>query len=288
MRTSEKGVAFIAAFEGVVTKAYRDVAGILTIGVGHTAAAGPPQPAPGMTITREEAMAILARDLAACERRVAAALPGVPQHVFDAAVSFDFNTGAIGRATWVAKYRAGDLEGARAGLGQWVKAGGRAVAGLKRRRDAEARLIFAGEYGPEAGGRSPTVAARREPDDVRALQTALATLGFYKGAVDGVFGPATDAAVRAYQATHPDLVQDSIAGPATRASLERDLAARRHIGGPAAVGLAGTIAAGIASLLGGGRGGIAVAVGAVVLLLAVAALVRRRADLPRIFHLVKG
>ena len=35
MKTSEEGVAFIAAQEGVVTRAYRDAAGVWTIGVGH-------------------------------------------------------------------------------------------------------------------------------------------------------------------------------------------------------------------------------------------------------------
>lgn len=69
MQTSTRGVAFIAAHEGVVTRAYRDVGGVMTIGVGHTAAAGPPKPVPGMTISRDEAFAILARDLPKYERR---------------------------------------------------------------------------------------------------------------------------------------------------------------------------------------------------------------------------
>ena len=60
-----------------------------------------------MTITREEAFAILARDLPGYERRVAAALGSVPQPVFDGGVSFDFNTGAINRASWVKAFRSG-------------------------------------------------------------------------------------------------------------------------------------------------------------------------------------
>jgi lysozyme len=289
MQTSAKGVAFIAALEGVVTRAYRDVAGVWTIGVGHTAAAGPPAPAAGMTVTRGEAFAILSRDLAACERRVRAALPGVPQTVFDGAVSFDFNTGAIHRATWVRRYRAGDMEGARAALAQWVNAGGRTIPGLRRRREAEARLIFEGRYGPEGDGAAPAVVAKRTPPDVRDLQTALATLGFYTGAIDGVSGPRTEAALRAYQAAHPDLVVDGIAGPATRASIERDLAARRQIGGPGIVGIFGTLAAWLASLAGGGGDWIIAAVaGAGVLVAAAAALIAHRRDLQRIFHPMKG
>jgi lysozyme len=86
-------------------------------------------------------MALLARDLAACEARVAAALGEVAPHVFDGAVSFEFNTGAIGRASWVRALKAGDRAEAEAGLMKWVKARGRTLPGLVRRRQAEARLI---------------------------------------------------------------------------------------------------------------------------------------------------
>ena len=79
MKTSERGVAFIAAQEGVVTRAYRDVAGVWTIGIGHTAAAGPPKPVAGMTISRADAFRILADDLGRVfEPRVRAALGEVP------------------------------------------------------------------------------------------------------------------------------------------------------------------------------------------------------------------
>src|SRR3972149_4271477 len=99
MQTSPKGIALIAAHEGVVTKAYRDVGGTWTIGVGQTAAArpprgargrsgapaapaAPPRPLRGMTIPRAGAFDILPRDLPRHERRVDKAMPGLPQHVF--------------------------------------------------------------------------------------------------------------------------------------------------------------------------------------------------------------
>jgi len=254
VQTSAKGAAFIAAHEGVVTKAYRDTAGVWTIGVGHTAGAGPPKPVKGMAISRDEAMAIFGRDLGKFERRVGAALPGVPQNAFDGAVSFDFNTGAIDKASWVRALAKGDTDAARRGLMQWTKAGGRTVAGLVRRRKAEARLIFTGEYGPEASGLAPSVAAKRAPHEVRELQTALASLGFYRGVVDGISGPRTKAAIRAYQQTHPDLVSDGIAGSATRAALARDMAARVGAGKAAVGGLAGLLAALFAAVAGGAWG----------------------------------
>jgi lysozyme len=215
MKTSAKGVAFIAAHEGIVTRAYRDAAGVWTI--GHTAAAGPPVPVRGMTLGSDEALGIFARDLPRYERRVEAAMGTAAQTAFDGAVSFDFNTGAIDRASWVRRYREGMRTEARAGLLQWTKAGGRRLAGLVRRREDEAGLIFDGLYRsaePVAG-------------EVRAWQADLAALGFYRGAIDGITGPATHAAVRAYQGSHPDLIVDGIVGPATLASIARDLTARR-------------------------------------------------------------
>jgi lysozyme len=121
-----------------------------------------------------------------------------------------------------------------------VKAGGRTIAGLVRRREAEARLIFDGDYGQ--GIASP--AARSE---AAAAQVDLATLGFYKGECDGIDGPATTAAVLAYQRSHPDLVADGQIGPATRASLTRDVAARRGASGIAGAGVAVAAATGLGS-----------------------------------------
>lgn len=57
-----------------------------------------------------------------------------------------------------------------------------------------------------------------EGEDVKALQRALAAAGFPPGAVDGQFGPATDAAVRAFQASRTLLV-DGIAGARTQRAL---------------------------------------------------------------------
>jgi len=238
MRVSDKGLAFIAGHEGVVTRAYRDVAGVWTIGVGHTASAGAPTPRAGLTITRAQAFEILGRDVVRFERRVDAALGAVGQRAFDGAVSFDFNTGAIDRASWVKAYRAGNMTAARLGLMKWVKAGGRTVRGLVRRREAEARLIFDGDYGSSGKDALPS-------EQVKTYQRQLAALGFPVGAIDGVAGAKTRAAVLAYQRSHDDLVADGVVGPATLASLARDIAARKRIGQVAGVVL-GSVAAGAA------------------------------------------
>ena len=50
------------------------------------------------------------------------------------------------------------------------------------------------------------------------LQLMLKALGYYSGAIDGLFGPKTDAAVRKFQEEH-DLKVDGIAGPKTMECL---------------------------------------------------------------------
>ena len=55
-------------------------------------------------------------------------------------------------------------------------------------------------------------------DDVRTLQAKLAEKGFSPGALDGDFGPGTEAAVVAFQQS-AGLVADGVAGPRTAAAL---------------------------------------------------------------------
>lgn len=130
-----------------------------TIGYGHTAAAGPPVPAAGLTITPAEADAILGRDLARFEAAVTRLVTvALSQHEFDALVSFTFNVGegALGRSTLLRKLNAGDGSGAAAEFGRWNKAGGRVLAGLTRRR-AEERAMFTGGGAGASAAPSPSV-----------------------------------------------------------------------------------------------------------------------------------
>jgi len=54
--------------------------------------------------------------------------------------------------------------------------------------------------------------------EVISIQTKLSSLGYYKGAIDGKYGPLTYSAVRKFQAAR-GLVVDGIAGPKTLAAL---------------------------------------------------------------------
>ena len=179
MKTSPSGVQFI--FDHEVDPKERKAAEFVafldtiaqppvwTIGVGHTDAAGPPQVGPGMRVSREEALSILASDLRGVERRVSKALgSGISQAVFDAAVSFDFNTGGILTASWVGAFHAGDLADAERRFKLWNKAGTRIVPGLVNRRRDEWHLLSTGAY-RLVGGSSP-VAPTTPPPDVEPIE----------------------------------------------------------------------------------------------------------------------
>jgi lysozyme len=143
MKTSAEGINHIREFEGERLTAYRCSAGVLTIGVGHTSAAGAPDVCEGMTITAAESSTILARDLASFELGVERMLEvRVSQNQFDILVSFAFNCGlgALKKSTLLKRVNEGNFDAVPAELMKWTKAGGKEVAGLVRRRRAEAKL----------------------------------------------------------------------------------------------------------------------------------------------------
>ncbi len=65
-----------------------------------------------------------------------------------------------------------------------------------------------------------TLSARMTGDDVMALQTRLAEMGYNTGRPDGVFGPLTDACVRDFQ-RHRGLQEDGVFGAGTYRELNR-------------------------------------------------------------------
>lgn len=142
MKTSANGRALIEAFEGRYLKAYKDSVGVLTIGYGHTSAAGWPQVSDGMTITAQQADSILATDLAAVEGQVERYIK-VPlnQAQFDALVSFTFNLGPgnLSKSSLARRLNAGDYAISNE-FAKWNRAGGNVLNGLTRRRRAEAAM----------------------------------------------------------------------------------------------------------------------------------------------------
>lgn len=145
MTTSASGRHAISQREGVRLTAYQDSVDVWTIGVGHTAAAGPPSPHAGMTISAAECDAILSRDLATFEGGVLKAVKvSLRQNEFDALVSFAFNVGlgAFAKSTLLKKLNADDRNGAAEQFLKWTKAGGKTLAGLVTRRQSERRQFL--------------------------------------------------------------------------------------------------------------------------------------------------
>jgi len=192
MKTSDKGVALIKAHEGKRLSAYTCPGGVLTIGYGHTSAAGKPDVVRGMRITEREAEDILRRDLAKFEARVNK-LVKVPltQGQFDALVSFDFNTGALHSSSLLKKLNAGEHSRVPAQLMRWTKGGGRELPGLVRRRRDEAELWRS--LDPGATGGVADIAEIDEPKAPKPIrQSKTAQAAFFVGAV-GTLGPINEA-----------------------------------------------------------------------------------------------
>lgn len=146
MKTSTEGVQLIKFWEGLELEAYQDIAGVWTIGYGHTETAKP-----GMKITAFEAERLLKNDLAPRERAIVEMVTApINQPIFDALVSFVYNVGveAFRGSTARKRLNRGDYEGAAEALTWWNKAtvGGvlRRVDGLVNRRNAEKALFLRG------------------------------------------------------------------------------------------------------------------------------------------------
>ncbi len=147
MKTSLKGMLAILDEEALVLSTYKDSKGVLTIGVGHTAAAGGVAPRPGNRMTIEQAISLFASDLAKFERRVEKSVGrSLAVHQNDALVSFDFNTGAIGGGSIDEKIKANDFGAAMDALQQYKKSGGVTLPGLVKRRARERAMFERGEY----------------------------------------------------------------------------------------------------------------------------------------------
>lgn len=154
MQVSQKGIAALIAHEGIVPGPYLDSVGVWTYGIGHTAAAGYPNPASlprGVPADLDTALAevfkVFADDLEDYAEAVNRAIRvPVAQHEFDAAVSFHYNTGRISTATWVKTLNSGDRARAADQIMNW-----RSPAEIIPRREDEQTLFRDGVY-PKARG----------------------------------------------------------------------------------------------------------------------------------------
>lgn len=149
MKTSDAGIFALALHEGIVAGPYRDSVGVWTYGIGHTLGAGYPDPAKmrrgmpsNLDATLRDVFDLFRHDLPKYEAGVNRAVKvPITQAQFDALVSFHYNTGAIGKASFVKRLNAGDEVGAAAGMMAYSK-----PASIIDRRKAEQKLFAKGIY----------------------------------------------------------------------------------------------------------------------------------------------
>lgn len=153
MGISKKGLDLIHEFESLRLLAYKDPGptGLpITNGWGSTTDLQGRPLVLGTTWSKDYADAKFAQDIARFEIAVNLLLGGKPttQNQFDALVSFAYNVGedidqddkaeGLGDSTLLRKHLAGDYAGCAQEFAKWNKAKGQVLAGLTRRRAAEA------------------------------------------------------------------------------------------------------------------------------------------------------
>lgn len=215
MKTSDKGIELIKQFEGCRLVVYLDPVGIPTVGVGHTK--GLTKTMVGKRITQAEADNYLRMDLSDSEKAVNALGLDFNQNQFDALVSFTFNCGA-GNLKKLCTGR--NKVGIGNALTLYVKAGGKTLSGLVRRRNAEKQLYFNTPHDTENPYKCPkngVIKQGSKGEYVRWLQWELNRYGANL-VTDGVFGQKTEKALMEFQRKH-DLIVDGKCGTQTRKSL---------------------------------------------------------------------
>ena len=140
MKIGERGATLIKKYESCRLEAYLPTEhDVPTIGFGHTRGV-----AMGDTCTQEQADAWFLEDIAWVEDCVnRATTVGLMQNEFDALCSLCFNIGcnAFSGSTLVKLLNNSDYDGASAEFARWNKQNHQVLAGLTKRRQAEAQLF---------------------------------------------------------------------------------------------------------------------------------------------------
>jgi lysozyme len=144
MKVSDIFLEKLMEMEGCRLVAYRDAAGVPTIGYGHTAGVRM-----GDRISQQQAKALLRQDAEAVMRQVRALDVARTEAQLEALTSFAFNLGiARLRSSTLLKVirQGGSKQAIQREFKRWVYAGGRKLSGLVKRREWEASHFFAPSY----------------------------------------------------------------------------------------------------------------------------------------------
>lgn len=145
MTINQAGLDLIKEFEGCKLEAYKDSAGVWSIGYGSTARAGVGiEPVEGMTITEAEAEWYLQKALEKFSDSIRPAITApIGGNEWAAFLSLAYNIGptAFKKSSALRHFNAGDKAKAAKSILLWNKAGGKVLKGLERRRAAEKKLF---------------------------------------------------------------------------------------------------------------------------------------------------
>jgi lysozyme len=131
MKLSDKGLDLLVLREGKRNRAYKDVKGIWTIGVGHTG----PEVVEGLVWNDDTIKQVLKQDCSVAERAIKTyVFVPLTQNQHDALVSFIVNVGvnAFRRSTLCAKINMRDFVGVSNEFNRW-----HIPAAIIKRRDGE-------------------------------------------------------------------------------------------------------------------------------------------------------
>lgn len=153
MKASQHLLDLLVVWEGLELKPYKDVAGLLTIGIGHLLTEE--EKKSGFVtiqgkkvpwhygITKEQAFALKLQDMVRFENAVNKSVTvSLTQNQYEALVSFAYNVGvgAFESSTLLKKLNQGKYAEVPAELAKWVKAKGKTIQGLVNRRNNEIKL----------------------------------------------------------------------------------------------------------------------------------------------------
>ena len=146
MKLNKEGADLIKEFEGCKLKAYQCSAKKWTIGYGNTFFEDGTPVVAGNAISQQKAedlFELISNEFSAKVEKL------VPSHItpnqFGALTSFAYNCGVVNlqKSTLLKKVNANhNDQSIKAEFLKWNKAGGKVLAGLTRRREAEANLYF--------------------------------------------------------------------------------------------------------------------------------------------------
>ena len=146
MKLNKEGADLIKEFEGCKLKAYQCSALRWTIGFGNTFYEDGSPVLPGHAISKAKAaqlFEIIADEFASKVAKLVTA--NVTPNQFGALVSFAYNCGIVNlqKSTLLKKVNLSPNDPSiRLEFIKWNKAGGKVLAGLTRRREAESNLYF--------------------------------------------------------------------------------------------------------------------------------------------------